>query len=837
MFEHGDEQYLLRAINRNQVTLFLGSGFSTLARNRLGKSLPTGFQLAEQLWSFLGYGDPFDPNSMLSELYEALLSSGKPVATIANFLESNLLATDVPHEYESLTRIFWSRIYTTNVDNVIEQIYARIRTPRLDMRSFPNDELPDRDALLDRIQAIHLHGRLPCDPDAVTFSLSQFARRATPHDHLYDHFVRDYASKTTVFIGTALNEPLLWQYIEIRKARHPDIGEERPKSFLISQSISPPKRQLLAAMNVVPVIGTTSDFLAWIAAKGSEIAPKDDVLKVSFPGLIELVASIKLGNEKDIRAVKEFGAHFHTIPTDIRNPTKGRSLFLLGATPKWEDILCDRDAPREISKRVIEEIEGRLLSAPNRVVMASLLGSAGSGKSTLLRRVAIQLARAGHTCFLTNSESLVRFEDVALALTHIGKKAVLFFDNAETIVSLLPHLFRAMLTIDYPPICVIACRTNDFDRMLPRLPKEIVTLEFQMPNLSRDEIRGVINVLDRENLLGQLKGMNATQRIAEFENKANKQLLVAMREATSGRGFDEIIEDEYRSLTPPEAKLLYMCVALATEAGYRLTLQEYVGLSRVPPADCLSLLSRNLKDIVLRAGANDDLLMLRHRRIAEHMVNRAAPRDDLREAYFRLLGVLSSEIEGSTRRSRTFSLYKSLIHHHVVFRRFGENFDEARQVYDLLLSKFSKNAQFLLQYGSLEMEAGHLDVAQNYLEQAESLDPRNPFIANARGQLLLKKAISATSKAAAVELRDEGSDVLMANISDPELDDAYCYHIYCLLRLHWARKWCEGLQEKLIELERLRTIVTEAFRAFPLDRPISEIKLEIERDYFALATG
>lgn len=110
--------------------------------------------------------------------------------------------------------------------------------------------------------------------------------------------------------------------------------------------------------------------------------------------------------------------------------------------------------------------------------------------------------------------------------------------------------------------------------------------------------------------------------------------------------------------------------------------------------------------------------MLHHRLIAEHIVNRAAPRDELQEAYLRLLGVLSSEIGGKPRRSRTFSLFKALIRHHIVFKRFGENIDEARQVYELVLPKFSQNAQFLLQYGSLEMEAGNLEIAQNYLNQA-----------------------------------------------------------------------------------------------------------------------
>lgn len=474
MFSHGDEQYLIRAINRNQANLFLGSGFSTLAKNHSGKPLPTGSQFSKLLWEFLGYEEPYDPSTSLAELYEALLASGKPAIAISSFLTNNLMSVDVPREYQEIVKVFWARIYTTNIDNLLELIYAKVRTPTLDIRSFPRDELPERDALLEKIQAVHLHGRLPCSPNDVTFSISQFARRATPHDHLYDHFVRDYATKTTVFIGTALNEPLLWQYIEIRKAKRAEIGEERPKSFLISPTINAPKRQLLEAMNVVPIIGSASDFLAWLANKSPQIVGKDEVLRVTLPGLVELVRGTSSGQERDLRAVKEFGRHFHSVPIEVGTASRERSLFLLGASPKWEDLLCQRDAPREITGMVQQAIESSLTSQSSKVVLYPLLGSAGSGKSTLLRRIAIQLAQAGHTCFLTNSEELARFEDIGRALTHIGKKCVLFFDNAETIVAVLPRLMETLLTIEFPPICVVACRTNEFDRMSPRIPSEVL---------------------------------------------------------------------------------------------------------------------------------------------------------------------------------------------------------------------------------------------------------------------------------------------------------------------------------------------------------------------------
>jgi hypothetical protein len=50
MFKESDLKYLKRLIGRNQVVLFLGSGFSRAAENRRNEKFPTGFELGKKLW-------------------------------------------------------------------------------------------------------------------------------------------------------------------------------------------------------------------------------------------------------------------------------------------------------------------------------------------------------------------------------------------------------------------------------------------------------------------------------------------------------------------------------------------------------------------------------------------------------------------------------------------------------------------------------------------------------------------------------------------------------------------------------------------------------------------
>src|SRR3989338_2697422 len=278
MFTSSDEKYLIRALSQNRAVLFLGAGFSQEARNQLGNKLPSGAELAKLIWSFLGYDGDYD-STPLTEMYEALLASGKAYPEIRIFLENHLLSSEIPNEYSTVTLPYWYRIYTTNIDDVVAQVYKNAKGTRLDILSFPDDDIFERDQSLERIQLLHLNGRLPCPPNKVTFSTRQYARGAIEDLPLYEQFVRDYSTLPVIFIGTQLTEPLLWQNIEARQKRLADVPEHRPKSFLIAPKISQPKRAQLEQYNIVPVEATGFEFCEWLTNVGPTLPNRLDVIK------------------------------------------------------------------------------------------------------------------------------------------------------------------------------------------------------------------------------------------------------------------------------------------------------------------------------------------------------------------------------------------------------------------------------------------------------------------------------------------------------------------------------------------------------------------------------
>jgi len=262
LFTPDDQAYLLRRLGQNDCILFLGAGFSREASNRLSQPMPLSHDLCQALWDFLGYRDKWD-GTPLPDMYQAFLTSGKTFVEMSAFLEERLLTSKVPDTYDHITQPFWYRIYTTNVDDLVKRVYKRVPgSATLQVLGFPQDDLIERDQTLEQIQVVFLHGHLPCRPDELTFSVRQFARRASVQSPLYQAFISDYSTRPTVFIGTELNEPLFWQHLEVREQRRRGISEQRPKSFLIAPRISPPQAAQLEQLNVVPVSGSAGDFLS-----------------------------------------------------------------------------------------------------------------------------------------------------------------------------------------------------------------------------------------------------------------------------------------------------------------------------------------------------------------------------------------------------------------------------------------------------------------------------------------------------------------------------------------------------------------------------------------------
>ena len=91
--------------------------------------------------------------------------------------------------------------------------------------------------------------------------------------------------------------------------------------------------------------------------------------------------------------------------------------------------------------------------------------------------------------------------------------------------------------------------------------------EFLLESLSDLEINKLLDCLTTNNALNKLKDLSRDLQFASIKQNYLKELLVAMREATEGKGFDAIIEDEYRGIPNVIGQRLYLLVCCFYQHG------------------------------------------------------------------------------------------------------------------------------------------------------------------------------------------------------------------------------------------------------------------------------
>lgn len=258
-----------------------------------------------------------------------------------------------------------------------------------------------------------------------------------------------------------------------------------------------------------------------------------------------------------------------------------RSEFLLGTEPIWADLQSGRAILRAADEDIWKYASSRLSEAVPGLVV--LTGTAGSGKSTSLMRLCLRFVAQGDRVGWVNRDSDISIREVRRDMRMRGAPRILALDDADIFGTELPVLIRDLVKSNEQLLILCAIRAGKLDRVLTdALLTDVPKSEFGMPPLEDHEIGALLDVLDRENRLGILKGKSRGEQEAAFRENAGRQLLVAMIQATSGKRFEDKCVQELTDLTDSGAKA-YAMIAVATSFRYGLAKDEILlatGVSR-----------------------------------------------------------------------------------------------------------------------------------------------------------------------------------------------------------------------------------------------------------------
>ena len=843
MIQKGQIDLILRKINSNDCALFVGAGFSADVKNGKGDFLPIGSALAGLLSEQL-YGKG-TPSIELRFPFETFLKKKGP-HVVSDYFRGLYEARDIPSYYNLVARIPWYRIYGINIDDVVETVFNREKAAvaELDTIVATEEDFRDRNAYIEPIQYVKMHGDLASDPSRWTFGIVQYGKRAgDTQDKWYSQFADDYVNKSFVFVGTKLDEPLFFQYLEARKTRGAKLtgkttfDENRPPSFLVVPDLPVGYKEFFRDLNITHIAAGTEEFLGSLAARESEVLSTADLLANKFPEYgAELKKTDGVAAKRRKMLVQEFLLAFQRVP-DNPKPPKPKH-YLLGFEATWGDLIQNNDAPREVAESFYGKVTSSMVS-DKALAVHILTGHAGSGKTTTMMRTAWRMKLEGFDVFFSKGYKFPKAENIAAFLDRRSTRAALFIDNSDLVQGALPYLIEELLKLKSPPCVVLASQTNLYWTFKEELEKGIVPTRTVMQHLSSRDIDKIIDILDREGLLGNLQGRPRHEQRNDFEKVAKNQILVAMRLATKGDGFKDIIRREYEIVNPDAARSLLLCVALASVENLPLTRGQYLRCSDVEPNEALNFLNAELEDEVVSDELHPEFLYSRHPLIASEIIDHAAGKDHLFNAYKKVLLALADDIDFSltTRRynSVAYKLFKSIINHEAVFRRFQSRISLARDIFESIRARVDRDWHFWLQYGLLELSYGEHQLAENYLDQAKAIYPRNDWVIHSIAKLKLAQALEADSIAEAESLKNEAILTLEAQLKKPHLLKEYPYDILISGLEKWIVKWVTEQGQKASMLKDLCKLASEAVSSCPGDERLQERERQVR--YLLLSCG
>ena len=340
------------------------------------------------------------------------------------------------------------------------------------------------------------------------------------------------------------------------------------------------------------------------------------------------------------------------------------------------------------------------------------------------------------------------------------------------------------------------------------------------------------SLLGRENRLGLLRGMSRRDQCHAFREQSGRQLLVAMIKATSGKDLQEKAVLEFNELETA-ARRIYGIVCLASAHRIGLFREEVVFGSGDTSNGSLNELDNLIRRHLLRVGA-DRMIHTRHRVIAELVRDELQRTGEAKVLISGLAQIGASKVTPTMpRNTRPWRILRAMINHDFLNRALG--LEVARNIYGDLEEIVNWDYHYWLQRGSLEVEAGDLALAQNFLDQAKGLAPSDRYVDTERAYLWFAQAISEPATEGSRTLASDAELLLKQLIAGYGGEDPYPIHVMGSQGMAWSRRAFPSAPERGQYLYSLVGVLQSGAAKHPRDEGLRQLLADLKKEYLEIA--
>jgi hypothetical protein len=378
------EDLFLASIN-DGFNLFLGAGFSILAQDKLGQSLPLGSSLKDELSKKFN----LHANLSLPKISTVLEATRKQ--EFYDYIRLRFSVGEYYENYNIITNFSIKSIFTTNVDNLINKIFEKSHTHYL------NDIIEFGPSFRDKVAVnfIPLHGSILHESRKLVFSTIDIASAFNNEQNVWHYLRAKTIEYPTLFWGYSLDDSGVIEALFNQKEK---IKTNKPKWILLHEeeeaSIS-----YFKALGFNIIIGDTKEMLDWFSRQHQ--SDKSDNLKL-------------INDSKEVF----FGLNLPQRESNL--PVRPLKNFFMGDIPFWSDIYNNR------IPRIHHYNELLNLLHKKEYDNIILTGIPACGKTTLMMQLAASYEFNGHK-LICSGINLNKAKLIADRL--MGEPAIIFIDN------------------------------------------------------------------------------------------------------------------------------------------------------------------------------------------------------------------------------------------------------------------------------------------------------------------------------------------------------------------------------------------------------------------------
>lgn len=652
--------------------------------------------------------------------------------------------------HKKLLSYDWKRIYTINIDDLVENIYKESR------KDIVIQNAPKLFEVEDYTELIKLHGCVNNPNDGFVFSRQEYDDLISEKLNLkMNMLINDIQKENFIFIGTSFDERDIDYYLNIYKKAGAEFKKGKlifinPKpSFKLKNRIEDLKGHLIECD-----VATFLNFLDELKFNPNKLQRSKRYLEYSGIYCIE-----------DIRKVVDLAEVYE-------------SRLYEGYFCDWKDIFYEWDFLSPFRERVIDELENMIKNNLN-IQCLSLYGDAFGGKSCIIKQLGAYLYAKSYDVLEYRGRYLSKKALQEYIIASPKKKFALLIDNGSYYYRIIEQFFN--MTIGNNELIIITTSRTYYHIKKKYYLDGNNYVELKLDTkISRNYAETIAAKLKEKGYLGYLSLLDSKKQINEIVNQ--QELINLLTDITLGQGFKQKLRKEIKKISQMDSweykLLLELVIFDKADIPYYPSEMFTVKYG----FEYNKIMNRNdACQVIDYLKFNNLGISLKNNLLIDGLLKNTKP-DEIINRIKDILIYISSYV--SEKKNNNWRIiFESLTKEDVLVNIFKINIKKVRNLFYSIRNYYSEISYYWLQLGLLEQRDKDYTKALNHLQMAESIRPEAYQIQHAIARNYLRHANLENNKILAEKLFLEGENLILNLINSQEYykQKAKAFSIHCYI--------------------------------------------------------